>query len=533
MIRSFSRLLHSTGSNAKDNKEKRSVVLNCERLEARDVPASVLMTDGALASIPTWGIQPQGDLSLALASFYIPTVVISKDIQNNPIDFNQDGFPDIIESGEVVETVGYGTKTSSLVASDRSPFGKVAFGGPHGLTFSKTGGVALDINRNFVGGYFAVTDLNNDGFQDVLVVNNHNSSGVGAISRRYIWDPAQLSFTSEVGAAFGAWQVRYGQLVLGDVNGDQIPDLVTQNYDTVSVLLPGTADSVYPLIGFQVWLGKVDANAGRWIGDFEANPYATVALAAPSTIWSAHIRSDGKLSSSESLTPVIQPVLADLNGDGKLDLAIPEMNGITTFINPGNGQFSNATGAQFFSTAGSANGLNLVAGDFNNDGKTDLATSPNLVSGQLMGYASPSVLLWEASQAPVSVLMETATSTSPLEAVTTNPGCLELSKGMARGDLAPRGCFTAMATTRMDTITILSAPLITSPLPTSTTTAKSTLSPRPRISAPVAAQVSNIIETLPWASRGFRSTRLSPPRRLTSPRFPMPPWACPTACNFR
>ena len=55
---------------------------------------------------------------------------------------------------------------------------------------------------------------------------------------------------------------------------------------------------------------------------------------------------------------------------------------MTVFPNPGNGQFVQASGV-FTQSSGSANGLNLVAGDFNNDGKIDLATSPNYVSAWL------------------------------------------------------------------------------------------------------------------------------------------------------
>ena len=69
-----------------------------------------------------------------------------------------------------------------------------------------------------------------------------------------------------------------------------------------------------------------------------------------------------------------QPILADFNGDGELDLVIPEADGVTVFPNPGDGHFVQANGI-FTQSVGSVIGLNLVAGDFNNDGKIDLISS--------------------------------------------------------------------------------------------------------------------------------------------------------------
>jgi hypothetical protein len=66
-------------------------------------------------------------------------------------------------------------------------------------------------------------------------------------------------------------------------------------------------------------------------------------------------------------------VLADLNGDGKLDLAVPEgypSNNWDSFLGDGHGTF-NLTNSIVVSNDG--NGPGVVA-DFNGDGKLDLAS---------------------------------------------------------------------------------------------------------------------------------------------------------------
>lgn len=60
-------------------------------------------------------------------------------------------------------------------------------------------------------------------------------------------------------------------------------------------------------------------------------------------------------------------VVADLNGDGKIDLAIPSGFGFSVMLGDGTGGFGTAN----LNTT--ANSASIVTGDFNNDGKPDLA----------------------------------------------------------------------------------------------------------------------------------------------------------------
>lgn len=68
-------------------------------------------------------------------------------------------------------------------------------------------------------------------------------------------------------------------------------------------------------------------------------------------------------------------VVADFNGDGKVDLATATYwtDNVTIFLGKGDGSFRPLTARSFFATG--ANPRWIVAGDFNRDGKLDLATA--------------------------------------------------------------------------------------------------------------------------------------------------------------
>src|ERR1039457_168529 len=68
---------------------------------------------------------------------------------------------------------------------------------------------------------------------------------------------------------------------------------------------------------------------------------------------------------------------ADFNGDGKIDIAVANSgsNNVTVLLGNGAGGFTSASGSPF--PAGSQP-YSVVVGDFNGDGKPDLAIANNL-----------------------------------------------------------------------------------------------------------------------------------------------------------
>jgi len=177
------------------------------------------------------------------------------------------------------------------------------------------------------GGQVATADFNGDGKPDMAVIMN----------------PAPNSPELFIFLGNGKGQFSLGHsypapgftVVLADVNGDGKPDLVFAN----------ESESTW---GFAVMLGNGDGSFG------------------PPIVTSGGSDSDG--------TPQI--AIGDFNGDGKPDIAAILLSGSSgaqsVFVFLGNGDGTFAAPVSYF--AGSSTS-NVVAADFNNDRRVDLAVS--------------------------------------------------------------------------------------------------------------------------------------------------------------
>jgi hypothetical protein len=164
----------------------------------------------------------------------------------------------------------------------------------------------------------------------------------------------------------------------GDFNDDGIPDLAA--YDGVHL---GVGDGTFRLraADFGAPLGAYSANgliSGDWNGDGRLDLAAVNFF--DSTITLLLGKGDGTFGAAQQIATSGYPIVlvaGDFNGDGKLDLASGDAgNEILVMLGNGNGTFQ---AAQRSFIGGYAN--SIFAGDLNGDGKLDLVAHIVGVSG--------------------------------------------------------------------------------------------------------------------------------------------------------
>jgi len=168
-------------------------------------------------------------------------------------------------------------------------------------------------------------------------------------------------------------------LVVGDFNGDGIPDLAGNYNGSVSVQL-GNGDGT-----FQAPVSVYSATASSLsVGDFNGDHKLDLLVGGSNSVAILLGNGNGTFTTDFVFSVSVSPssaLVADLNGDGKQDVAVAggafNAGGVSIFLGNGDGTFQPE---RFYPSLLGVQG-GLVAGDFDLDGKIDLAViSANTVS---------------------------------------------------------------------------------------------------------------------------------------------------------
>jgi hypothetical protein len=254
-------------------------------------------------------------------------------------DFNGDGRPDVATANSVTNNV------SVLLNRGGGRFAS-----------------AQDFRILHVDGLngFSVGDFNKDGKEDLLIAD---FTGVSIL-----FGKGDGTFGAPVVASTGVGAFP----VTGDFNGDGFPDLAMVTGTTVSVFLNnGDCTFKAPKTFFAgpsiSWLAA---------GDFNNDGKLDLVVCADKFVVVLLGNGDGTLQSPKDTSipnVTLELAVGDFNGDGNLDLAVSEFGpALSILLGKGDGTFGKP---RRFSAGSGIGPLSVAVGDFNGDGRLDLATA--------------------------------------------------------------------------------------------------------------------------------------------------------------
>ena len=389
-------------------------------------PPVVVSGSGSSYNVTVNGITGTGTLGLNLVDNYSIRDLAGNPLQNNATtsgsfsarqtfgvgsfransviaaDMNGDGIPDLVEANttnsvgillgngngtfQAVQTFATNVPPVSVAVADVNGDGKLDVAVVAGNSTSTVGVLLGNGNGTLQpqhtysvgtsGGPYSVAlaDINGDGRTDIVVANH---------------------ITRNAGVLFGNGDGTFGtantfntdgypqSVAVADLNGDGRPDIIIANpYSSdVSVLLSNGKGTFQPqqtyAAGnqpFSVAVGDVNGDgildlvAANPISNSPSGPHTFAVLLGngDGTFQSASLTSTNAISNSASL--------ADVNGDGKLDVLVANTSGLNggpgsmgLFLGNGNGTFQSEIFLALYSTPTS-----VTAADVNGDGKPDI-----------------------------------------------------------------------------------------------------------------------------------------------------------------
>lgn len=229
----------------------------------------------------------------------------------------------------------------------------------------------------------AITDLDGDTKPDVVIVDDSiNSVSV-------------LMNTSTIGtASFTRTDFTVGTLpdavAIGDLDGDGKPDLAVANYtsNTISVLLnTSTLGSISFSSAISLNIGTTPSAVA--IGDIDGDGKLDLAVTGQNTNTVRVLLNNstiGSVNFSPATTFAVGTVpmsvaIGDIDGDGKPDLAIANQNSNNVSVLKNNSSIGSATFASATNFAVSIVPRSILMADLDGDGKLDLATANRASTG--------------------------------------------------------------------------------------------------------------------------------------------------------
>lgn len=291
-------------------------------------------------------------------------------------DFNEDGKPDLAIADSIWVRVFLGNGDGTFAPASGSPFKVESPPYNDFATPSNTAIVAADFNHS---GHLGLAVADQPNAAAYILLGNGNGT----------FSPSSAAFANSAG--------EIDAMATADFNGDGNPDIA---FDGLVVL--GYGDGAFSAAGNLYASGIPN---GLALGDFNQDGkldaiVASGYTAGPGSSGSGLAVSLGNGDGTFTLGPnspialgvnLQGIVVADFNGDGKLDVAVTDSVANTVIVLLGNGD--GTFGAPLTIPVGTAP-VAIIAADFNNDRKLDLAVLNSAIIGyDNVGYGSVTLLL--------------------------------------------------------------------------------------------------------------------------------------------